>query len=73
MGPIYRKGYFVVIRSYYDKHHFYYTVVNTRKHTHCHVNGKNIKAAKVMCCNARKHKIPEHYPNWMKEGIKRIL
>ena len=69
---LYQKGHFIVDKSYYPKG-FYYTVVNTKRKTHCHVDGKRFDAARIICYRAYKHDIRDYYPEWMKTCIRRII
>jgi len=69
---IYKKGNFIVVLCG-NKNKSYFTVINTNKHTHCHVSGLNKKAAIMICERAYKNYIPKNYPDWMKICIKRIL
>lgn len=68
----YSKGHFKVEKSHWKKGS-YYTVINTKRNTHCHVDGKNLNAARVICYRAYRGEVPEEYPNWMKTCIRRIL
>lgn len=69
---VYEKGHFKVEKSYWRKG-AYYTVVNTKRNTHCHVDINNPTAARLICYWAFKGEIPEKYPNWMKTCLGRIL
>ena len=69
---IYRQSYIIVIRNFSPEGN-YFTVVNTKKDTHTHINGSNPKAAIMICRSAKKCVIPEKYPIWMKNSINRIL
>lgn len=69
---LYQKGHFMVVNSFWRKGK-YYTVVNTKRNTHCHVDKNNFTAARVICYRAYKGEIPAEYPDWMKTCIRRII
>jgi hypothetical protein len=69
---VYRKRHFIVVKSFFNRG-MYYTVINTIKKTHCHVSNINYTAARVICYRASREEIPDHYPEWMKDRIRRIL
>jgi hypothetical protein len=73
VGHVYRKGKFKVVPSYTPKGEIYYTIVNTKLRTHCHVHRTKLKEARLICYRAFKNEVPEDYPEWMKVCIRRIL
>jgi len=68
---IFRKNHFIVVRSY-TKEEGYYTIINTKTGKHSHVYKDEIVAAMMICKCAFKNLIPDDYPRWMKESIRRI-
>ena len=81
LGVVYKCKHFIVVRccikrkcrQKYDGKKYYYTIVNTKKKTHCHVYESEFKASISICNYASKNVIPDKYPNWMKDRIRRIL
>jgi len=69
---LYRKLNHIVVKSFYSGGS-YFTVVNTKKRTHCHVHKFNYNCARMICVRASEGKIPDSYPEWMKDCIRRIL
>lgn len=69
---LFRKDFVIVVKSY-NTGGYYFTIVNTRKNTHCHVFRDQFNAAKMICVRAAKNEIPQDYPSWMKNSIRRIL
>lgn len=68
---VFRRDYFIVVRSF-SKNGLYYTIVNTKKGKHSHVYKEELTAAIMICKCAHRNTIPDNYPNWMKESIRRI-
>lgn len=68
---VFRQDHFIVVRSF-SKKGMYYTIVNTKRGKHAHVYKEEITAAIMICKCAHRNVIPEDYPNWMKESIRRI-
>jgi len=50
----------------------YYTIVNTKKGKHSHVYKEELTAAIMICKCAHRNVIPDEYPDWMRESIRRI-
>ena len=81
LGVVYRRKHIIVLRCLIDKKHkkqhqgrtYYYTIVNTKNKTHCHVFENEFKASISICNYASKNMVPDKYPEWMKDRIRRIL
>lgn len=81
LGIVYKRGHVLVIRCAVDrrkirKYHgdrFYYTVVNIKNKKHCHLWQEEFKAAVSICNCAYKKQVPDKYPEWMTERIRRIM
>lgn len=69
---VFKRGYYIVVSSYSNSG-MYYTIVNIKKGKHSHVYSNELTAAIMICKSAHKKTIPEDYPEWMKESIRRIL
>lgn len=70
---LFRKRHCIVVKSYTKKGNYYFTVVNTKNKKHCHVFANQFNSAKMICIRASEGKIPEKYPLWMKNAIRRLL
>lgn len=69
---VFRRKHFIVVRSFAKKG-IYYTIVNTKRGTHSHVFNNELTAAIMICKSAYRNKIPDKYPFWMQESIRRLL
>jgi hypothetical protein len=69
---VFRRSFYIVVRSY-SKDGTYYTIINVKTGKHSHVYSNELTAAIMICKSAHKKIIPEDYPDWMKESIRRIL